>query len=220
MSRHHSNINADIAVAKAVGSALQQKVNAKADAVSLTTSRTGEIALLLGNYLAYRIDILNDEIGDRTPTQFVVKLRNRVNGVSRACDELVKTLEPHMTGPSIQERYSWFSEVVFQALDSLFDDMHRDEQDPTLQVQRRAKLRYHDPYMTDVKERTAALKLFFNDRPDRLLGTRRAKGKRKSFDQLNSRCHLPNTSPISLSQRNAATSLFRFSASSRSSASI
>ena len=156
MSRHHHNINADIAVAKAVGSALQQQVNAKADAVSLTTSRTGEIALLLCNYLAYRLDILNDEIGERTPTQFVVKLRNRVNGVARACDELVRTLEPHMTGPDISERYSWFSEVVFQALDSLFDDMHRDEKDPTIQVQRRAKLRYHDPYMTDVKERTAA----------------------------------------------------------------
>ena len=96
MTRSHQyssfpQINADIAVAKAVGSALQQQVNAKADAVSLTTSRTGEIALLLGNYIAYRLDILNDEIGERTPTQFVVKLRNRVNGVTRACDELVKT---------------------------------------------------------------------------------------------------------------------------------
>ena len=155
MSRRH-NINADIAVAKAVGSALQVQVNAKADAVSLTTSRCGEAMLLLGNYMAYRIDILNDEIGNRTPTQFVQKLRNRVNGITRACDELIKTLVPHMTGPEIQERYSWFSEVVFRALDSLFEDMHRDEQAPTLQVQRRAKLRYHDPYMTDVKERTAA----------------------------------------------------------------
>ena len=156
MSRHHHNINADIAVAKAVGSALQKQVNAKADAVSLTTSRTGEIALLLGNYIAYRLDILNDEIGERTPTQFVVKLRNRANGVTTACNAFFKTIEPYMTGDDIQERYSWFSEVIFQALDSLFDDMHRDEQDPTLQVQRRATLRYHDPYMTDVKERTAA----------------------------------------------------------------
>lgn len=155
MSRRH-NINADIAVVKAVGKTLQAQVNAQADAVSLTTSRCGEAMLLLGNYMAYRIDILNDEIGDCTPTQFVMKMRNRVNGITRACDELIRTLEPHMTGPDLHQRYSWFSEVIFQALDSLFDDMHRDEQDPTLQVQRRAKLRYHDPYMTDVKERTAA----------------------------------------------------------------
>lgn len=155
MSRNH-NIGADIAVAKAVSNGLKTQVYAKYDVISNKTSRCGEAMLLLGNYMAYRIDILNDEIGDRTPSQFVVKMRNRVNGVSRAVDELIRTLEPHMTGDHIKERYSWFSEVIFQSLDSLFEDMHHDEQEPTLQVQRRAKLRYHDPYMTDVKERTAA----------------------------------------------------------------
>ena len=156
MSRQHRNINADIAVVHAIGDTLKAQVYAQSDAVSFTTSRTAEALLLLANYVDYRIDLLNDHIGDRTPTQFVVKLRNRANGVTTACREFYKTIEPHMTGPDIQERYSRFSEVVFQALDSLFDDMHRDGQDPTLQVMRRAKLRYHDPYMTDVKERTAA----------------------------------------------------------------
>lgn len=156
MSRNSHNTNAEMAVVRTVAKTLQANVNAQADAVSLTTSRTAEALLLLANYIAYRIDLLNDHIAGRTPTQFVVKMRNRANGVTRACDEFLKTIEPHMTGPNIQERYSWFSEVIFQALDSLFDDMHRDEDTPTLQVMRLAKLRYHDPYMTDVKERTAA----------------------------------------------------------------
>ena len=34
--------------------------------------------------------------------------------------------------------------------------MHRDEPEATLQVTRRAKLRYHDPYPEHVKECTAA----------------------------------------------------------------
>lgn len=156
MSRNHRNFNADAAVARAVGKTLTKQVIAKADEVSLTTSRTGEALLLLTNYIAYRLDILKDDIGDRTPTPFVVKLSNRTNGINRACEEFLKTIEPYMTGPEIKERYSWFSEVIFQQLDSLFDDMHRDYQDPTMEVKRRAKLRYHDPYMTDVKERTAA----------------------------------------------------------------
>jgi len=156
MSRNHRNINADAAVARAVGKTLTKQVIAKSDEVSLTTSRTGEALLLLTCYIAYRMDILKDDIGDRIPTPFVVKLRNRSNGISRSCNEFLKTVEPYMTGPDLKERYSWFSEVIFQQLDSLFDDMHRDYTDPTMEVVRRAKLRYHDPYMTDVKERTAA----------------------------------------------------------------
>lgn len=156
MSRNHRNFNADAAVARAVGKTLTKQVIAKSDEVSLTTRKTGEALLLLTNYIAYRLDILKDDIGDRTPTPFVVKLSNRTNGINRACEEFLKTIEPYMTGPEIKERYSWFSEVIFQQLDSLFDDMHRDYQDPTMEVKRRAKLRYHDPYMTDVKERTAA----------------------------------------------------------------
>jgi hypothetical protein len=156
MSRNHRNFNADAAVARAVGKTLTKQVIAKSDEVSLTTIKTGEALLLLTNYMAYRLDILKDDIGDRTPTPFVVKLNNRTNGINRACEEFLKTIEPYMTGPDLKERYSWFSEVIFQQLDSLFDDMHRDLQDPTMEVKRRAKLRYHDPYMTDVKERTAA----------------------------------------------------------------
>ena len=87
---------------------------------------------------------------------FTMKLRNRANGIVRACDEFNATIEPYIQGEEKHKAYLWFSDIISNALDSLFDDMHRDEPDATLQVMRRAKLRYHDPYPEHVKECTAA----------------------------------------------------------------
>ena len=64
--------------------------------------------------------------------------------------------EPYIKENKKQDAYMAFSDAIQNALDSFFDDMHRDEPEATLQVQRRAKLRYHDPYSEHVKECTMA----------------------------------------------------------------
>lgn len=158
MSRHHSNnqqLTREQGVAVAAFSQVESFMRRDADRMNHLVERTGECILILSGYIAYRIEMMIDGIDGNSP--FVMRLRNRSNQIVRACDDFIRVFEPQIKkGEEYKEAYSFFSEAVTQALDSLFDDMHRDEQDPTLQVQRRAKLRYHDPYMTDVKERTAA----------------------------------------------------------------
>lgn len=152
MSRNHTRIdkqaqNAQMAVLRAVGREFDRVNNHLME-------RTGEIVLLISGYLAYRIETMVERLDGNTP--FSMRLRNRGNGIIKACDEFAKTIEPYIDGEEKHKAYLWFSDIISNALDSLFDDMHRDEPEATLQVTRRAKLRYHDPYMTDVKERTAA----------------------------------------------------------------
>lgn len=162
MSRHHRTGNTkavgmgDVTVMKTVASALNATDTARGHALNRLVERTGEAMLLLSDYIVYRMEVMTESLDDATPSAFTNRLRNRSNGIIRACDEFNRTLEPYIKGEEKQKAHLWFSDVLSQALDSLFDDMHRDEPETTLQLRRRAKLRYHDPYPDHVKERTEA----------------------------------------------------------------
>lgn len=157
MSRHHRNgnrENAKIAVMKAVAQQLTANDIAIGSAMNHLVERTGEAIILLVGYITYRMERMYDGIEGTSP--FVQKLRGRTNQIIRACDDFAKVIEPYIKENKKEDVYMMFSDVITNALDSLFDDMHRDYRDTTLQVKFRAKLRYHDPYPTNVAERTEA----------------------------------------------------------------
>ena len=141
---------------RAVGKTLKKSDVAKGVRLDRIVDRTGEAMVILSGYIAYRMELMNDSLDERVHDSFVMKLRNRSNGIVRACDEFIKTIEPYIEGDETHKAYLFFSDVIGHALDSLFDDMHREEPEATLNVVRRAKLRYHDPYTEHVKECTAA----------------------------------------------------------------
>lgn len=158
MSQRHrnnaNNPNAQIAVLKAVASQMTNHDIALGEEMNHLVERTGEAIILLSGYIAYRMDRMYEGIKGTSP--FVQKLRGRTNQIIRSCDDFAKVMEPYIKDNKKEDVYMMFSEVITNALDSLFDDMHRDEPDTTLQVKFRAKLRYHDPYPTNVAERTEA----------------------------------------------------------------
>lgn len=161
MSRHHRHINIDpvsqqVAVIKTVAKGLNKADTDQGKVMDHRVQRTGEAIFILSGYIAYRIDLMMDVLKGETPSAFVNKLRNRSAGIVRACDEFHKTIEPYIEGDEKHKAYLWFSDIITNALDSLFEDMHQDEPEASAQIRRRAKLRYHDPYPTDVKERTEA----------------------------------------------------------------
>lgn len=154
MSRHNRHIAIDpsasasqLAVLRAVGREFDRVNNNLME-------RTAEVVLLLSGYLLYRIENMTERLDSNTP--FSMRLRNRSNTIIRACDEFVSAFEPYIEGKKKHDDYASMSDVIFGNLDSLFDDMHRDEPEATMQIRRRAKLRYHDPYPEHVKECTEA----------------------------------------------------------------
>ena len=154
MSRHNRHIAIDpsasasqLAVLRAVGREFDRVNNNLME-------RTAEVVLLLSGYLLYRIENMTERLDSNTP--FSMRLRNRSNTIIRACDEFVSAFEPYIEGVRKRHDYIAMSDVIYGNLDSLFDDMHRDEPESTMQIRRRAKLRYHDPYPEHVKECTEA----------------------------------------------------------------
>lgn len=141
------------AVRKTIARTLNKKVDKEAIVMDFMVSRTAEAFILMVSYIAYRTDLMQHVIEGSTP--FVNKLRNRVNQVVRSCDEFIKVMEPFI-GEDKRKDYVFFSDVVFTALDSLLDDMHREPDTVPPETVRRAKLRYHDPYREHVRECTAA----------------------------------------------------------------
>ena len=157
MSRNHQQIDklgGAIAVRKAVATSLSVRDAVRVPEMNHFVERTGEAVILLSGYLSYRLERMSENIESGSP--FVNKLRNRTVTIIRACDEFAKVMEPYIEGEEKRKAYGYFSDAIYAALDSFFDDMHRDEPEATMQVRRRAKLRYHDPYSNDVKERTGA----------------------------------------------------------------
>lgn len=122
-----------------------------ADRMNHLVERTAECVLLLSGYMAYRLDVMRDGIDGNSP--FVMKLSNRANAVLRACDDFLKVMEPKIkAGEEYKQAYGQYIDTITQCLDSLFADLHRPDSDPTYELTRRAKLRYHDPYKAKVRE--------------------------------------------------------------------
>ena len=159
MSRRYTKTDdtkAELSVLRTVGKTLTNAATDESLHLEHAVQRTGEALVILSGYMAYRIELMNELFQGRPVVPFVQKLRNRSNGIVRACDEFNKTIEPYIEGDERHKAYLFFSDVIGHALDSLFEDMHQEEPEATLQVTRRAKLRYHDPYPEHVKECTAA----------------------------------------------------------------
>lgn len=154
MSRVHINITADttpaeIGVMRSVAKSLDTGEAFGELKDQFIMKRTAEVILLLSGYIAYRLDTMTDHLAKSQP--YAVRLRNRANTAIRACDEVVKLMEGDVMECN-REDYGQESDTLFQCLDSLFEDFHHDEDKPTLQVMRRAKLRYHDPFVAKIKE--------------------------------------------------------------------
>lgn len=160
MSRHKSYrsnaLGASTAVMRSVAKTLTDIDRNKGAVLNRTVELTGEAILLLANYIAYRADMMTDALKGEQPSAFTNRLRNRTATILRATDDFAKAFDPMVKGLGRMDSYMAFSDIVQSSLDSFFEDLHRQEPEATMQVIRRAKLRYHDPYMTDVKERTAA----------------------------------------------------------------
>lgn len=148
--------SAAISVMRSVAAGLTSADRSKGMMLNRTVELTGEAILLLANYIAYRADLMNDALKGEQPSAFTNRLRNRTATILRATDDFAKAFDPMVKGLGRMDSYMAFSDIVQSSLDSFFEDLHRQEPEATMQVIRRAKLRYHDPYMTDVKERTAA----------------------------------------------------------------
>ena len=148
--------SAAISVMRSVADGLTSADRSKGMTLNRTVELTGEAILLLANYIAYRADLMNDALKDEQPSAFTNRLRNRTTTILRATDDFAKIFDPMVKSLGRMDSYMAFSDIVQSSLDSFFEDLHRQEPEPTLQVVRRAKLRYRDPYPTAVKECTAA----------------------------------------------------------------
>lgn len=116
--------------------------------------RTAERLMLLVGYMQTLVDAMEDSL-DGMNTPFSMKVKNRTARINAAVGDFIKVMEPDIITDA-RAAYVEFSEILFASLDSFFTDMHREDDIPSVEVRRRAKLRYHDPYKTDVAERTAA----------------------------------------------------------------
>ena len=148
--------SAAISVMRSVANGLTHADRSKGMTLNRTVELTGEAILLLANYIAYRADLMNDALKDEQPSAFTNRLRNRTTTILRATDDFAKIFDPMVKSLGRMDSYMVFSDIVQSSLDSFFEDLHRQEPEATLQVVRRAKLRYHDPYPTAVKECVAA----------------------------------------------------------------
>ena len=142
-------------VARTIASVLNRSDERHIDELNHLVERIGETVILISAYLAYRLDDMRSELNGMN-SAFTQRLANRTTTVIRERDNLERVLRTYIQGDEKRQAYGYFSEIVFQHIDSLLDDMHRDYPEPTAQVMRRAKLRYHDPYPAHVKECTAA----------------------------------------------------------------
>lgn len=160
MSRHKSYrpnaLGASTAVMRSVAKTLTDSDRGMGAVLNRTVELTGEAILLLANYIAYRADLMNDALKGEQPSAFTNRLRNRTTTILRATDDFAKAFDPMVKSLGRMDGYMAFSDIVQSSLDSFFEDLHRQEPEATLQVVHRAKLRYHDPYPTAIKECTAA----------------------------------------------------------------
>lgn len=157
MSRHnrHNRLTQDQGTVVAALDQVEAFFRRDAERMNHLVERTAECVLLLSGYMAYRLDVMRDGIDGNSP--FVMKLSNRANAVLRACDDFLKVMEPMIkAGDEYKQAYGQYSDTITQCLDSLFADLHRPDPEPTYEVTRRAKLRYHEPYQAKVRECQAA----------------------------------------------------------------
>ena len=111
---------------------------------------TAQVALPLISYVNGKIEDMVERLDENTP--FSMKLRNRGNQAIRACEEFIKTFEGLLADGGMNA-FGEMTDTLFPCLDSWFEVARtgRDVNPPS-DVIRRAKLRYHDPYVAQIRE--------------------------------------------------------------------
>ena len=122
------------------------------DELNHAMEHTATMVTMLTGYILQRMEELNDKL-DGINTPFALKLKNRTNHVTKACEEFLATMEPMIDSPEKKEAYISITDIIFPALDDLFTSLRTGAKEPSYELRRRAKLCYHDPYKTDVAEK-------------------------------------------------------------------
>lgn len=124
--------------------------------LNVAIEKTAEVVTVMNGYILQRIEQLNELMDGHINSPFSQKLRNRSNHVVKACEEFLALFESNIDTEPKRQAYMEIVEIVYPALDSLFEDLHRTSPEPSYKIIRRSKLRCHEPYKTAVKEQTAA----------------------------------------------------------------
>ena len=113
--------------------------------------RTAQVVIPLVSYINNKVEDMVEALdGNNTP--FSMKIRNKANGVIRACEDYIKVFEGLIIEGGMQA-FGEMTDILFPCLDSWFDTITKAKDvNPSLEVRRRAKLRYHDPYVAKVRE--------------------------------------------------------------------
>lgn len=115
---------------------------------------TAQTVLPLISYVNNSIENMVEHLDENTA--FSQRLRNRGNHAIKACEEFIEVFEGLVVEGGM-DAFAEMCEILFPCLDSWFGTVILGKDvNPTLEVTRRAKLRYHEPYKTAVKEQTAA----------------------------------------------------------------
>lgn len=112
-------------------------------------SVTALTVLPLIGYIVGKIEDMDAKLDNNN--SFSMKLKNKSNNAIRACDEFIKTFEDLIV--SNKDGYGHMTDMLYPCLDSWFDTLvAQKDVAPSSEVIRRAKLRYHDPFVAKVKE--------------------------------------------------------------------
>jgi len=116
---------------------------------------SAERIMLVMGYLQDELDRVNDSL-DGMNTPFSMRLKNRTARVVRDLSEFMDVLGADIQGAEKREAWVHYTDIFNTCLDSFFATMHSDEHQASLDLKRKAKLRYHDPYKVAVRECTEA----------------------------------------------------------------
>jgi hypothetical protein len=121
------------------------------DSHNRVMERTASIIIPLVSYAMQQVEDANQAL-DGINTPFWLKVRNDLNGIYRACEKYTTDFEGLLVEGGMQA-FGEMTDSLFPCLDSWFDVITKGKDvNPSLEVRRRAKLRYHDPYVAKIKE--------------------------------------------------------------------
>ena len=121
------------------------------DSHNRVMERTAQVIIPLVSYINNKVEDMVDAL-DGNNSSFSMKVRNKANGVIRACEEYIDVFEGLLIEGGMKA-FGEMTDILYPCLDSWFDTITQAKDvNPTLEVRRRAKLRYHDPFVAKIKE--------------------------------------------------------------------
>lgn len=126
--------------------------NRYCDELNHAMEHTATVVTMLTGYILQRMEELDGKL-DGINTPFSMKLKNRTNHVTKACEEFMKVMEPMIDSEEKRKAYMDITDVIFPSFDDLFDSLRTGTKEPSYELRRRAMLCYHDPYKDNVAEK-------------------------------------------------------------------